>query len=124
MQQRMSVIAANRTSSGCMMYGTEFFSKAGTQCSKRGYYVTCFILRLFNFALEYAIRRVQVNPEGLKLNGTYQHLAYADVNILGKTVHPVRKNTEALLVCRKETGLEINTDKTTYMVMSQEQNTE
>ena len=33
---------------------------------------------LFNFTLEYAIKRVQVNQDGLKLNGTHQLLAYAD----------------------------------------------
>ena len=54
---------------------------------------------LFNFALGYAIKRVQVNQDGLKLNGTHQLLAYADdVNILGGSEHTVKENAEALLV--------------------------
>jgi hypothetical protein len=33
---------------------------------------------LFNFSLQYAIRKVQENQMGVKLNGTHQLLAYAD----------------------------------------------
>jgi retron-type reverse transcriptase len=47
---------------------------------------------LFNFALEYAIRRVQANQEGLKLNGTHQLVVYADDgNILNGSVHAIQK---------------------------------
>ena len=75
------------------------------------------------FALEYAIRRVEVNQDGLKLNGTHQLLAYADdVNILGGSAHTVEENAEALLVATKEIGLEVNADKTKYMVMSRDRN--
>jgi len=53
----------------------------------------------FNFALKYAVRRVQLNQNGLKFNGTHQVLVYADcVNILSGSVHSVKKNTEVLLV--------------------------
>jgi len=78
---------------------------------------------LFNFALEYTIRRVQVNQEGMKLNGKHQLVVYAgDVNILGGSVYSIEKNTEALVIASKEIGLEVNTDKSRYMVMSRDQN--
>ena len=81
------------------------------------------MLFLFNLALECASRRGQVNQDGLKLNGTHQLLSYADdVNILGGRVHTIKENAEALVVATKEIGLEVNADKTKYMVMSRDQN--
>jgi hypothetical protein len=62
------------------------------------------------------IEFLNVNPAGMKLNGTHHLLAYADdVNILGESVHTVRENAEALVVATKEIGLEVNTDKTKYV---------
>jgi hypothetical protein len=76
---------------------------------------------LFNFALDYAIRRVQVNQGDLKLNGTYLLLVCAnDVNVLEGSVHTIKKNAEALIVASKEIGLEVSAHKTKYMSLSRD----
>jgi hypothetical protein len=63
---------------------------------------------------------VQENQVGLKLNGTHQLLAYADdANLLGDNIE---KNTEPLIDASKEAGLEINVEKTKYMLISRNQN--
>jgi hypothetical protein len=51
---------------------------------------------LFNFAFTYAIMIVQANHDGLKLIATRQLLLYADaVNILGRSVHTIKKMQQA-----------------------------
>ena len=77
---------------------------------------------LFNCALEYTIRRVQVNQDGLKLNGTCQLLVYADVNKLEGSVHTIKENGETLVVVSMETRQDINADKSKYRVISQYHN--
>jgi hypothetical protein len=79
---------------------------------------------LFNFAV---IRKMQENQVELKLNGTHQLLAYPDdVNLLGDNIDTcttcIKKNTETLIDASKEAGLEINVEKTKYMLISRYQN--
>jgi hypothetical protein len=77
---------------------------------------------LFKFTLEYDIRKVQDNYVGWKLHGT-QVLAYADdVNLLGDNRDTINKNTQTLIDAIKEVSLEINVEKTKYMLVSRDQN--
>ena len=77
----------------------------------------------FSYALDYAIRRVQVNQDGLKLEGTHQLLLYADdVYKLGGIVHTIEENAEPLEVASKQIGLEVNNDESKYVVITRDQN--
>jgi hypothetical protein len=62
---------------------------------------------LFNFALEYVIRKVQENQ--------VRHVScwvYAeDVNLLGDNIDTIKKNTETFIGAGKEVGLEVNREK-------------
>ena len=41
---------------------------------------------------------------------------------MGGSVHTIKENAEALVIASKETGLDVNADKTKYMVVSRNQN--
>jgi hypothetical protein len=57
------------------------------------------------------------------MNGTHQLLVYADdINFLGDSVNNVEENTETLLEASRDVGVEINAEKTKYMIMTRHQN--
>jgi hypothetical protein len=79
---------------------------------------------LFNFALEYPITNDEENQDRLDLNRTQQQMVYLhNVNIQGGNINAIKKNTETLLEASREVGLEVNTEKRKYIVMSHYQNT-
>ena len=78
----------------------------------------CFIAIAFQLCCRTRYYESAGKSGGLKLNGAHQLLVYVDdVSILGRSVHTIKENAEALIVASKEIGLEVNTDKTKYVVM-------
>jgi hypothetical protein len=74
---------------------------------------------LFNFASEYAIRKVQENRAGVELNGTHQ---LCSCSYIRRKRNTINENTETLLEVSKEAGVEINAaDKIKYIFMSPRQ---
>jgi hypothetical protein len=60
---------------------------------------------------------------GLKLNGTHQLLICADdVNLLGDNLYIPYRKKQTLIDARKEVDLEVNTEKTEYMLLFCHQN--
>jgi hypothetical protein len=76
---------------------------------------------IFNLAVQYAIRRVQVYQDSLEFNGTLQLLAYAD-KCVGLRRTYCKEKHRSLLLGSKEIGIEVNVGKTKYMVTSRNQN--
>ena len=59
------------------------------------YYCDDILTLLFNFVIEYAIRKVQETNLGLDINGTHQVLAYADdVNLIGDDIRTIERNRD------------------------------
>jgi hypothetical protein len=72
--------------------------------------------------LKYAIRKVQENQVGLKLSGRHQLLVYAlDVNLLGDDIGTIQKSTGTLIDGVKEAGLEVDAEKSKYILLSRRQ---
>jgi hypothetical protein len=75
---------------------------------------------LLNFTLEYALKKVHGSHAGLKLNGTYQLLdSGVNVNLLRNNINTKKKKQilETLIDASK-VGLEVNAEKTWYMLLS------
>ena len=78
---------------------------------------------VFQLCFRVCNQEVSDKPGWLEIKWYTSAFPYADdVNTLGESVQTIRENTEPLLVASKETGLEVNADKTKYIVRSRDQN--
>ena len=59
------------------------------------------------------------NRAGLELNGKHQlHVNADDVNMLGENLQTIRENAEIFIKASKDIGLEVNSEKTKYIITS------
>lgn len=60
------------------------------------------------FPLNHTVRKIKEDHVGLKLNGTYRSLVYADcVNLQYESLNTTKRNTEALLVTNDDVGQKV-----------------
>jgi hypothetical protein len=83
----------------------------------------CSLAIALQFCLRICHQESPRKSVSLELNGTRQLLVYADdINLLGDSMNTTKEKTEILLETSKDVGLEINTEKTKYMIVSYHQN--
>jgi hypothetical protein len=76
---------------------------------------------MFRLTADYTVRKI---PVGLKLNGTYKLLAYADdVTLLGDNIDTVKK-TQTFIEVSKEVDIEAKAEKSGCILLFRHQNAE
>jgi hypothetical protein len=81
-------------------------------------------MEMFNLKkLNEVYGKEQENQVGLKLNETHQTLINADgVKLQGDNIDSINKNIETLIDANNQVGLEVNAEKTKYILLSHHQN--
>lgn len=77
---------------------------------------------LFNLALEYVIRKSNINTEGTLVYKSVQIAAYADdINIMARTERELKDTYKCLVQSAREVGLEVNATKTKALIQTRSQ---
>ncbi|KAJ4445737.1 hypothetical protein ANN_12422 [Periplaneta americana] len=92
----------------------------------KGYVIKIFAqnnVRYTSGMFVFMFSEIKKAQNGLELNGLHQlHVHADDVNMLGENPQTVRENAEILFEASKAIGLEVNPEKTKYMIMSRDHN--
>jgi hypothetical protein len=82
---------------------------------------TVIEINKFSESCQNSRRQISWFPKGNNFLSTLFCIIYT-VYIIARSVHSIKKNAEDLIIASKEIGLEVNAEKTKYMVMSRNQN--